>query len=502
MIPRPYIEIFVLVLAGILAVYAGSHLVQLSLPALAEVTSLVLVLIWILTARDYWWTPVLTGATVTGLFWIGFKIYPLEATVVLCVLALVPMFLLRGERMYQSHRRPLPLLFYLAALYITIRMAVDIIPAQGARGNLGRIYFEAIWPFFFGWLFYRYGKTSVVWAALIFAFIMLTFRAGAATIGYIYDIPLYIPGINYILSFSEADSFTAMRFVAYNLLFISLIFFHAFRSWFAKFSLTPIIAFTSGLIVLGQGRFMTLMYIILPICFFAWSRRWYLFLFALLAGGGVFLAVNLNPHLIDKLPENVARSLSGIIIFKQEATETQVAAESSNEWHSALREEGYERWTQSPLTYLFGYGLRPSPDLFETKQYSLDPKAVVGIAANVGAYECGLWSVLALLGLAGGLLYLLFFLQLWKRLLPYFLNRPRNTVWEGLVFWGVYGSFLWFVTCYFQGKFPDLEVFLAVLACAIVEDGRVPLEKPEAEGEEDVLLDLEKEPAGWPLHRP
>ena len=494
MIPRLYVEIFVVALACLLAIYAGAHLVQLSLPVLAEVTALVLALLWVLTARDYWWAPLLTGATVTGVFWVGFKIYPLEAVMVLGVLALVPMLLLRGERIFQNHRHPLPLLFYLAAAYITVRMSIDIVPAQGARGNLGRIYFDAIWPFFFGWLFYRYGKTSVVWAALILAFFALTLRAGFATIGYIYNIPLYIPGINYILSFSEADSLVPMRFVAYNLLFISLIFFHAFRSWFAKFSLTPIIVFASGLIVLGQGRFMTLMYIILPICFFAWSRRWRLCLFCLTVGSGLILAVNLRPHLIDKLPDAAARSLSGVI-FKPEATDVQAGAEGSNEWHAALRQEGYERWTQSPLTFLFGYGLRPSPDFFETKQYNLDPKTVVGISANVGAYECGLWSVLAVHGLVGFILYFFLFFQFWKWLWPYFVRRPQNTVWEGLLFWGGYSSFLWFVTCYFQGKFPSLEIFLVVLACAIVEDGRVPLEQPEEE-EEEIFLGLEKEPAG------
>jgi hypothetical protein len=492
MIPRIYVEIFVVAIACLVAVYAGAHLVELSLPALAVVTSLVLVLLWILTARDYWWTPLPAGATVTGLFWVSFKIYPLEATILLCVLALVPMLLLRGERIYQNHRRPLPFLFYLAALYITVRMSIDIVPAEGARGNLGRIYFDAIWPFFFSWLFYRYGKTSVVWAALILAFVMLTLRAVCATIGYIYNIPLYIPGINYILSFSDVDSFIPMRTVAYNLLFICLIFFHAFRSWLAKFTLAPIIGFSSALIALGQGRFMTLMYIILPISFFAWSRRWWLCLPAILTGGGIILAVNIDPHLIDKLPADVTRSLSGII-FKPEATDIQLGAEGSNEWHTALRQEGYQRWTQSPLTFLFGYGLRPSPDLFETKQYSLDPQTVIGIAANVGAYECGLWSVLAVLGSIGFICYIIVFFQFWRRLLPYLPRRPQNTVWEGLLFWGGYSSFLWLAVCYFQGEFPGLEIFLLVLACAVVEDGRVPLEKPEED--EDILLDLEKEPA-------
>jgi hypothetical protein len=499
MIPRQYVEILVVVIACLVAIYAGSHLVQLPLSMLAETAAVVLVLLWVLLARDYWWTPLLTGATVTGIFWVGFKIYPLEAVMALCVLALAPMLLLRGERIFQSHRRPLPFLFYVVAFYITVRMVIDIVPAEGARGNLGRIYFSAIWPFFFSWLFYRYGKTSVVWAALILAFVMLGLRAGFATVGYIYNIPIYIPGINYYLSFSEADSFTPMRFVAYNLLFLALIFFHAFRSWFAKFSMLPVIGFASCLIVMGASRFMTLMYLVLPICFFAWTRRWWLCVVAVLFGSGIIAAVNVDPHLLDSMPENVARSFSGFIL-KPDVTPVQEGTEGSNEWHSSLRQEGYERWTETPLTFLFGYGIRPSPDYNATREFSLDSKTVVGMAANLGAYECGLWTVLGVLGSIGFVLYALLFIQFWKRLWPYLRRRPRSTVWEGLFFWGLYSSFLWYATNYFQGGYPAFEIFLIVVACALVEDGRLPLEEPEemeeAEEREETTLDLGGEPAG------
>jgi hypothetical protein len=478
-------------MACALAIYAGSSLVQLSVPMLAMVTAVVLILLWLLTARDYWWTPVLTGATITGVFWAGFKIYPVEAALLLAVLGLVPLLLLHGERTYQAQRSALPLLFYAAAIYITARMSVDIVPAQGARGNLGRIYFDAIWPFFFGWLLYRYGKTSVVWTTLIVAFVMLSARAISGVVGYVYDIPLYIPGINYILSFSDADSLVPMRSVAYSLLILSLIFFHAIRSLVGKFLILFPMASSSVLIIMGASRFMTLMFLILPIFFFAWTRRWWLSFFVFVLAAAAIVTLNVSPHLLDRMPDAVGRSFSGLII-KPEATEAQLGTEGSTEWHDALRTEGYHRWTQSPVTIAFGYGIRPSPDFFDTKQYSLDQKTVVGIAANVGSYECSLWTVLAVLGSVGAVLYTALFIQFWQRLAPFMLRRPRGTVWEGVFFWGTYGSFLWFVTAYFQGKFPSLEIFLIILTCAIVEDGRLPLEKPV---EDEDLPELEREPA-------
>jgi hypothetical protein len=283
-----------------------------------------------------------------------------------------------------------------------------------------------------------------------------------------------------------------MRSVAYSLLFLSLIFFHAFRSGLAKLLMLPAIAGASVLIVMGGSRFTTLLYLVLPVSFFAWSRRWLFCLLALALGIAVVVTVNLEPRLLDSLPESVERSFSGLV-FRQQNDAAPLDTEGSNEWHSSLRQEGYDRWTQSPLTFLFGYGLRPSPDYAETKQYSLDAKTVVGLAANLGAYESALWTVLGVLGTLGFTLYTFLYLHFWWRLWPYFWSRPHGTIAEGVLFWAVYSSFLWFVTGYFQGGFPGFDIFLLVLSWALVEDGRLPLEKTAAEDE--VLLDLEKEPA-------
>jgi hypothetical protein len=188
----------------------------------------------------------------------------------------------------------------------------------------------------------------------------------------------------------------------------------------------------------------------------------------------------------------VVRSFAGVIL-RPEHNVAPLDTESSNEWHASLRQEGYDRWTQSPFTFLFGYGLRPSPDYAETMQYSLDTKTVVGLAANIGAYECAVWTILAVLGTTGFLIYTFLYIQFWKRLWPYFLRRPRGTLAEGVVFWSIYGSILWFGTGYFVGGFPGFDIFVLVLAWALVEDGQLTLEKTE--NEDDFLLDLGGEPA-------
>ena len=472
MMPRKYIEVLVMAIASVAAIYAGAHLVTMPMPEVGIVAAAALTVLWAFLAGNYWWAPILVGATITGVFRIGFKVYPLEIALALAVLGLAPLLMVRHERIVQVQRRPLPLIFYLLITYITIRMAVDILPAQGARGNLSRVYFNAAWPFIFIWLFHHYGKSSVARGALVAAFFFLVARAGAAIVGFLSNIPLYIPGINYVLSFSEEDSLVAMRSVAFSLLIISLIFYHSSRSWLGKFLLLPILGFASGLMVMGASRFMTLMFLVLPICFFAWSRRWIFFVIAGVIGGGVVLFVNIFPETLDQMPPAMGRSLSGLIV-KSGASEVQRGTQSSDDWHSGLREEGLRRLMQSPATFIFGYGIRPSPDLYETKQFALDPQAVVGIAANVGAYESGLWAVLGVLGVLGFVLYVLFFLHFVRRIMPAFLRPPQGTLEEGILFWGCYSVLMWYATCYFQGGFPGLEVVLIILAADLIDDGLV-----------------------------
>jgi hypothetical protein len=480
MMPRKYIDVLVVIIASIVALYVGSHLVVLSMGELALVTTIILLMLWTLTAGIYWWTPLLVGATLTGVFYIGFKIYPIEVSILISLLGLAPLLLVQNEKLQQTHRRPLPFIFYLAAIYLTLRMSVDIIPAAGARGNLGRIYFEAIWPFVFGWLFHLFGKTSVAWTSLVAVFVCLLVRAGGAIIGYFMSTPLYIPGINYVISITGEESLIPMRTVAFNLLLVSLILYHASRSMIGKLLLLPVLVFSSGLMLAGQGRFATLMFLLLPVCFFAWRRSWLIFFTSGLVAAGLIIFINTSPQVVDQMPPYMARSLTGFIL-KPNVSSVEEGTVSSDEWHSGLRDEGLHRWTESPFTFLFGYGIRPSPLLYETKEFQLDAKTAINTSANVAAYESGLWTVLAVVGAVGFLFYFFLFFHFWRLTLPYFLRPPSGQMWEGFLFWGCYSSLAWFATCHFQGGFPSLELFLIILATDLLDDRREAERRVERE---------------------
>ena len=472
MIPSRYIEVSVMIAASMVAVLVGSHIVTLSLPILFVALAAVFIIVWAISAGDYWWVPMLTGATILGMFRVGVKVSPVEVSFVLGIVGLAPLILVKGEKALQPGRKALPLIFYLTALFILVRLMVDVIPASGNRGNLGRILFDSLWPFIFGFLFHHYGSLRLIRVALLVMFTVLSLRCSAAIVGYLANVPLYIPGINYVLSFSASDSLTAMRAVALALLMNTLILFHISRDVLIRGFLLLFALAASVLVIMAGSRFSTLTMFFLPVAFFSWTRNW---LPVILAGSvaiGLVGFVNLYPAFLDEIPPIAGRSLSGLVIGREESG-IHEATRSSDDWHNALKVEGYHRWTQSPTTFLLGYGIRPSPDLYDVKSFSEDPKAVVGLAANTGSYECGFWTMLALFGAVGFGLYTLVFIALWRQTLPYLFARPQGTIWEGILFWGCYISMIWYVVCDFEGGAPSVELLIMILALDAVQDGHL-----------------------------
>jgi hypothetical protein len=470
MIVSKYLEILIVFIGSIAAIYVGSHVVMLSPPELGLIGALIFCAVWALSAGDYWWTPIISGCGISGLFWIGFKVYPVEIALALAFLGLIPLILVQNEKVFQRHRKALPFIFYLTAAYLTVRFMVDILPAGTGRGSLARIYFSAFWPFLFGFFFHYYAKTSVLRTAIGVAFVLLLLRSLASLVGYFADIPIYIPGINYVLSFTDADSLLAMRSVALTLLVISIMLFHSTRSHFYKLLILPVMGSAVILVVMGGSRFSIVLVLITLLAYFAWARHWILLVFVVSGGVGLLTFINLVPHSLDQLPPNAGRSLSGLVIEKN-ATGIHASTKDSDIWHAALKTEGFKRWTKSPLTFLFGYGVRPSPDLYETKVFVEDPAEVVSTSADVASYECALWSILAVVGVVGLVLYSLLFLYFWRQIYPYFFRRPSANLADATVFWGGYSCISWYLTCDFQGGFPAMEILLMVIITDLIRDG-------------------------------
>ena len=479
MIASRHIQFLVVCLGSIVALYVGSNIVTLPPAGLMIVLATLFTIIWMLMAGANWWVPFLSGAVMLGTFYVGVKVYPIEVAFALCITGLVPLFLVQDKKAFQAQRKKLPIIFYLTATYLIIRLLIDVIPASGAHGSMSRLMFGYVAWFVFAYLFHNYGSLSVARTAVGLMFALLFVRTTAALAGFFLNIPMYIPGINYVLSFSSSDSLVPMRIVAAAMLFAALILFHASKSLIAKALLLPVFAFSGVLVIMGAGRFQTLATLFLPIAFFAWSRRWIFLLISLVVGAGMITIVNLQPELLHKIPTSAGRALSGLV-FDAAAAESDNDTGGSNEWHDAMRDEGLKRWLTSPKTILFGYGISPSPDLYSDLSFKKDPQVTVENAANIGAYESGLFNVISVVGAVGFGLYLALFFTFWKAVIPWLFKKPVGTFWEGMVFWGCFASITWFAFCYFQGSTPGFEMVLLIMAWDIINEGKLDEEAPVA----------------------
>lgn len=478
MIASKHLQFVIVFLGSLLAVYVGSNIVTLPPAGLFIVGAVIFLGIWMLVAGKNWWVTIFAGGTIGGIFHVGFKVYPNEIAFALAVIGLVPLVLVQDRKVFETQRKPLPFIFYLTALFIAIRLLIDVIPAQGARGNMSRILFDQTWCFAFAFLFHHYGSLSAARTAIGLMFVFLLIRTVAALIGFMFNVPLIIPGRNYVLSFSAHDSLIPMRYVAFMLLTSALILFHSTRSIIYRAALLPVFAFACILVVMGEGRFATLVMLMLPTAFCAWSRRWALLFLVGTLSVGTILFINAAPDTLNSLPRQAGRALSGLV-FSKNASQEDFETEASDHWHQALREEGYKRWTSSPADFLFGDGITPSFDLYDQKKFKEDPETAVKNGANIGGYESGLWSVVGLFGVVGFGLYLLLFIRLRKDVLPYFFRRPKGTFWEGIVFWGCYSAITWYLVCYFQGYSPEFEMLLMIIAWETVNEGKLDEKEPE-----------------------
>jgi hypothetical protein len=105
--------------------------------------------------------------------------------------------------------------------------------------------------------------------------------------------------------------------------------------------------------------------------------------------------------------------------------------------------------------------------------FEIDPSSLlVQMVADNGAYESGLWAVLAVTGTVGLLLYSCLLLPwLWQ-----FFTVLRRQRWRGeqfiIIAWACASIATWFAMMNFYGSFPSFEIFLAILALALIADRR------------------------------
>ncbi len=439
---------------------------------LISVTLAIAPVAWIVFAGPHWWMLMPLAVVFGGIFVLEHKVFTHEIALPLSLLALLPMIATR--RLPPLSRPPVPaaswLLLALLAGNAIASLYASRYQGTGGAGSIARIYYQGMWAIVFLLAFYRFGETRHIKTllALLYAIALVRILVGLLAFGL--GQYIYVPYLNYVLG-GMAQGLADFRFTGLQLAILSGACLLRASSRGAR-CFHAVIALASGaLVVMSGGRVSVGMLCGLPL-FWALIRRkfgWLSVFGALLLATVVFL--NQRPDLLYQLPREAQRALS--ILIRESSTQwidQHDVVRGSNEWHRRLMELGLARWTESPFTIAFGNRVEAYDKGYESFSATMEVRAQV--AARMGVYESGLWTVLGTLGIAGILSYF--------RLLYFCLKGPAQElrrhgvrdVSHVFYLWAVLSTALWAAFSWIAGGYPSFEVMLAVLAKATYEDGK------------------------------
>ena len=476
--------------AAVVIGYAMATVGWMAAPLLAV---LVAAGIFFVVSPRWWWVPLPASYAIGGMLYFGFKIYTHELALVVCVL---PLFFAAAlnRRAVQQERAALPGVHFWMLFYLAVHLGWSILVArrlgEGGYGNILRHYAWALWPLCFGWLYHRYGSTRYLRPALWMLLAAYFLRASVTVVTHHFPAFLYVPLINFVLPGSTSAHADDLRSGALGLGVVALAVGAMSRSLGWRLVMLALGGLALYGVLLGAGRVSLAMFMCLPPAL-AWVGRRYDLLGA--AGGlvlAVLLALNVSPQLLDGFDMRVQRTLS-ILVLEQGAARSHAITESSNLWHQRLRELAMQRWLESPGTFLFGNRIRR----FDAEigyihgQQEMAFERALERATEVGAYETGWFSTLAITGVLGFGLYL--------GLLARYLRRP----WEFLrkhgvrgpegafCFLGVFTAVMWFAFGWTYGGYPSFELVLLMVADAACGDAaRVSVRAPAVARSEAVAV--------------
>lgn len=433
---------------------------------------LVIVAGWAFMARDHWWVPFPASIVMSGTFYYGFKIPMHEMTLLICLLPLALALSTRWQGAIPGRRYPDSSVFLLT-FYLIVHCLGSLIYNKmhglGGAHNVIRSYMSALWPMILFFTFYFFGNSKYIRTAFFLMYCAALLRFILGVISYFYPAFTYIPGINYVPPTLVAGGVTAgggdLRVSCVWLATLSLCYFLIKRGRFLRlFNFLTIIA-CAIFIVFGGGR-LTLLNFAAVFIYLAFIYRNFLFLFLLgLVFSSMLLFLNLNSQVLESLPQNIQRSLSGYIL-KPNSVSAQEMTEGSTQWHHQLAEAGKKRWLQTPTSIMVGHGMRP----FNAELWTGDFEDQMKVAEGNGAYESSYWTILTVTGLVGLILYLnVFRFLLWDSL-PLLWRHGVHDYQSALVFMTSY-NIVWLIAFgWISGGFPSVEIMFGLLAKTLHDD--------------------------------
>lgn len=430
------------------------------------------ILIWMAFGTRIWWLPVPFLSALGGVFQGSFKVQPVEVGLLVAFLAAIPMIVTKNYGIAAS-RPSLPFSVKAFFVYLGLHLIGSLLYNQyiglGGWGNTLRAYMSFLWPVFFIILFYFYGDSRQLSLGFWAIFIAGALRLLMGLFVQISGQSIEVPGIGYVgPSFGdlgESGIVIDLRASGYLMIGMSLMAFVLVKNYFGKIFLGAFFLLAIAGVLFGGGRAGFMVSVILGFCFLVLYRKWSLILASFAAFVALAALVNISPGMLNPLPYGAQRVAQTLIFADGNRSEAAGDAAGSDEYSVRLRNLGWKNWTESPWTIVFGQGMRTYQSLPPSAAYngSLMFEAAIDNAAKVGAYESGLWTVLAVVGLAGAL----FFLNIFR----YFIGAYFKDLWtykitnygRAFAFFGVASLAAWLAACYRSQGVPVYVLFYSFL---------------------------------------
>lgn len=454
------------------ALYIVVQAMQRGVSSAVTYVAVILGLIWVVAGRKVWWLPIPISAAMGGLIWVGFRIYTHELSLLMAAATLLPAMAL-NYRLFDQHRPPLKWPVVTLCCYLIIHLGTSLVVQYNDEGGLSkmgnilRTYMGALWAVIFVIAYHKFGSSKLVRLTTGLIYAALAVRVLVGVYSYFFPGLLFVPAFSVFFVLSETGS-VDLRGPPLQLIILSLGYFSANRRFVPKSLHLLAVVVCAWLLLLGGSRVSVAIMVVVPVLWMIVQRRFFLLGILLTLFFSGMIALNTNPRILDELPLPTQRALSILIIGDR--LDIQAKQQGSNDWHANLFRMGRERWLASPVHFLVGYTVKPFDETFYSARVDFYHR--LEVAADTARYERSLWTVLATLGLVGGLLYVMTFYIL--------LRGPVQDLWrDGIAefrhvvyFIGFATTTIWFCFSPIHGSFPGQELMWSVLAFAVHYDYR------------------------------
>lgn len=423
---------------------------------------------WIIFARDRWWVVIPMAGAIGGYFYFGHKIYTTEVALLACFAPLAIARSIRAPGLISTQPFAAPAAMYALVYYLVAHWAGSCIynglNGESGYGNVARVYLTPVGLIAFALMFRKYGSTRYIPLALSLTYWAALFRVAAGFAIYFTNSFAYIPIINYVLPGSTHSRSADLRASGLVLLSISLCYLLINKRIGYKLVHWIVLIISCVAIAFGAGRTSIILGASAILFAAALYRKVIPFVVSFATVLGVVFILNTDTAILNHFPPGVQRTLSILLLNRTDAA-YYGRTTTSDEWHEELRSVAYSRWTQSWNTFFFGTGVRPFD--VSTAEYAsgiTTTAELLEAASKVGAYESGWWTVIAVTGAVGLLLYLVVLLFLLRRLLPVLIKEKVSDHAHAFAFLAVFGIINWLILGWTNGSFPSTEIMFGFIA--------------------------------------